>query len=242
MTAGRRPAPRRWLSRLIGAVLIGWVVVYNVMRLAGSSPADAAWPSLAIGAAAALVLVGLATLAHGPSGHVAARRPPRPAEIPPPAGRSDAQRGAIGLAWPALGVLAVVAIVVGASLLDRLPCATDDGRPSATVLILTAWNVLAGLWLGDEAIRSRRGEVDGLDSAVLGCLLTAVLAAVGISRDLLEPAQVVLIALAGVAGALTSYAVWRLQGSTGAPVGAVARGDRRRALARPAPRALAEPR
>ena len=71
---------------------------------------------------------------------------------------------------------------------------TDDGRPSATVLILTAWNVLAGLWLGDEAIRSRRGEVDGLDSVVLGCLLTAVLAAVGISRDLLEPAQVVLIA------------------------------------------------
>ena len=100
-----------------------------------------------------------------------------------------------------------------------MPCASAR-RPAATILILTAWNVLAGLWLGDESIRSRRGEVDGLDSAVLGCLLTAVLAAVGISRNLAEPGQVVLIAAAGVAGALTSYAVWRLRGSTGAPVGA----------------------
>ena len=219
MTAGRRPAPRRWLSRLIGAVLIGWIVVYNVMRLAGSSPADAAWPSLAIGAAAALVLVGLGTLAMGRPGMSRLADPRGTAEIPPPAGRTDEQRDAIALAWPALAVLAIAAIAVGAYLLiDAMR--ESEGRPSATVLILTAWNVLAGLWLGDEAIRSRRGEVDGLDSAVLGCLLTAVLAAVGISRDLLEPAQVVLIALAGLAGALTSYAVWRLRGSTGAPVGA----------------------
>ena len=219
MTAGGRPAPRRWLSRLVGAVLIGWLVVYNVMRLAGSSPADAAWPSLAIGAAAALVLVGLGTLAMGLPGMSRVADPRGTAEIPPPAARDDAQRRAIALAWPALGALAVVAIVVGAYLIgDAL--GEDTGRPSATVLILTAWNVLAGLWLGDEAIRSRRGEVDGLDSAVLGCILTAVLAAVGLSRNLVEPAQMILIAVAGVAGALTSFAVWRLRGSSGAPVGA----------------------
>ena len=219
MTAGGRPAPRRWLSRLVGAVLLGWLVVYNVMRLAGSSPADAAWPSLAIGAAAALVLVGLGTLAMGLPGMSRLADPRGTTEIPPPSGRTDAQRRAISLAWPALGVLAAIAIVVGAYLLvDAL--GKDEGRPAATVLILTAWNVLAGLWLGDEAIRSRRGEVDGLDSAVLGCLLTAVLAAVGLSRNLVEPAQVVLIAAAGVAGALTSFAVWRLRGSGGAPVGA----------------------
>jgi hypothetical protein len=219
VTARGRPAPRRWLSRLVGAVLIGWLVVYNVMRLAGSTPADAAWPSLAIGAAAALVLVGLGTLAMGLPGMSRLADPRGTAEIPPPSGRTYAQHRAISLAWPALGVLAVIAIVVGASLLvDAL--GKDEGRPAATVLILTAWNVLAGLWLGDEAIRSRRGEVDGLDSAVLGCLLTAVLAAVGLSRNLVEPAQVVLIAAAGVAGALTSFAVWRLRGSGGAPVGA----------------------
>ena len=175
MTTSGRPAPRRWLSRLIGAVLIGWIVAYNVMRLAGSTPADAAWPSLAIGAAAALALVGLGTLAMGLPGMSRLADPRGTAEIPAPAGRSDAQRRAIGLAWPALGVLAGIAVVVGAYLLiDALR--QGEGRPSATVLILTAWNVLAGLWLGDESIRSRRGEVDGLDSAVLGCLLTAVLA------------------------------------------------------------------
>lgn len=219
MTAGGRPAPRRWLSRLIGAVIIGWIVVYNVMRLAGSSPADAAWPSLAIGAAAALVLVGLGTLAMGLPGMSRLADPRGTAEIPLPAGRTYAQLRAVSLASPALGVLAVIAVVVGAWLLiDAL--GEDGGRPAATVLILTAWNVLAGLWLGDEAIRSRRGEVDGLDSAVLGCLLTAVLAAVGLSRNLVEPGQVVLIVAAGVAGALTSFAVWRLRGSAGAPLGA----------------------
>jgi hypothetical protein len=219
VTTGGRPAPRRWLSRLIGAVLIGWIGVYSVMRLAGSSPADAALPSLAIGAAAALVLVGLGTLAMGLPGMSRLADPRGTAEIPPPGGRTDAQRWAIALAWPALGALALIAIAVGVYLLvDAL--GKDEGRPAATVLILTAWNVLAGLWLGDESIRSRRGEVDGLDSAVLGCLLTAVLAAVGLSRSLVEPAQLILIVAAGVAGALTSYAVWRLRGSAGAPLGA----------------------
>jgi hypothetical protein len=200
-------------------VLIGWLVVYNVMRLAGSSPADAAWPSLAIGAAAALVLVGLGTLAMGLPGMSRLADPRGTAEIPPPGARDDAQRRAVTAAWPALAVLAVAAIAVGAYLLiDAVR--EEDGRPSATVLILTAWNVLAGLWLGDEAVRARRGQVDGLDSAVLGCVLTAVLASVGISRDLAEPGQVVLIALAGLGGAVTSFAVWRLRGSAGAPVGA----------------------
>ena len=219
MTTSGRPAPRRWLSRLIGAVLIGWIVAYNVMRLAGSTPADAAWPSLAIGAAAALALVGRGRsrwafpACRGSPTRAARRRSPR---LPGAATSSDGRSASPGrpsASWPASP------LVVGAYLLiDALR--QGEGRPSATVLILTAWNVLAGLWLGDESIRSRRGEVDGLDSAVLGCLLTAVLAAVGIARDLAEPGQVVLIAAAGVAGVLTSYAVWRLRGSTGAPVGA----------------------
>ena len=95
------------------------------------------------------------------------------------------------------------------------------GDRAATTIILTAWNVLAGLWLGDEAIRMRRGEVDGLESIVLGCALTAVLAGVGLSRELAEAAQVVLIVLAGVAGTLCGLAVWRLQGGRGVPVAAI---------------------
>ena len=51
-----------------------------------------------------------------------------------------------------------------------------------------------------------------MESIVLGCALTAVLAGVGLSRELAEGAQVVLIVLAGVAGTLCGLVVWRLQG------------------------------
>ena len=137
------------------------------------------------------------------------------AEIPR---RPSARRPATGvsLAWPALGVLAVHRHRRG-----RVPAhralGQGEGRPAATVLILTAWNVLAGLWLGDETIRSRRGEVDGLDSACARVPPDGGPRAVGLSRNLAEPAQVILIAAAGVAGALTSYAVWRLRGSRAPP-------------------------
>lgn len=221
MTAGGRPAPTRWLSRLVGAILVGWLVVYNVMRLAGSNPADAAWPSLAIGAGAALVLLGLGALAIGLPGVGRLLGGAPPAEITPPARRDAAQRTALTMAWPALGVAAVASIAVGAYLIVHALRESDGARPSATILILTAWNVLAGLWLGDEALRARRGDVDGLDSAVLGCVLTAVLAGVGLSRSLFEPGEMVLIVLAGAAGALTSYAVWRLRGGSGMPLGAI---------------------
>ena len=180
-----RPPRSRWLSRLIGAVLVGWLVVYNVMRLAGSSPADAAWPSLAIGAAAALVLVGLGTLAMRPpaaSGRVLPT-PGRPRSPRPPGAPTTPSATRSPSPGRPSAALAIAALAVGAYLADRWFSATTAGR-AATVLILAAWNVLVGLWLGDEAIRSRRGEADGLDSAVLGCILTAVLAAVGFSRDL----------------------------------------------------------
>ena len=90
-----------------------------------------------------------------------------------------------------------------------------------TTIILAAWNVLVGLWLGDEALRLRRNEPDGIESIVLGCTLTAVLAGVGLSRGLAEPGQIALIVLTAVAGGLVSLAVWRLQGARGLPLGAV---------------------
>ena len=78
---------------------------------------------------------------------------------------------------------------------------TDSGSRGYGTGLLAAWNLLVGLWLGDEAIRLRRSEAEGIESIVLGCTLTAILAGVGISRDLAVPGQVVLIILAGVAGA-----------------------------------------
>jgi hypothetical protein len=60
-----------------------------------------------------------------------------------------------------------------------------------------------------------------VESIVLGCALTAVLAGVGLSRELAEGAQVVLIVLAGVAGTLCGLVVWRVQGSR-LPLAAIA--------------------
>ncbi len=125
------------------------------------------------------------------------------------------------LAWPALGALAVVALAVGAYL--AVDWFSSDARP-LTTLILAAWNILVGLWIGDEALRLRRDEAEGIESLPLGCGLTAILAAVGLSRDLVSGGQLVLIVLAGVAGVLAGLAIWRLQGARGLPVSAIGTG------------------
>ena len=221
MAAERQQRPAsRVLSWLVGCVVVGWLIVYNAMRLSGSTPAEAAWPSLAAGAAAGLVVFGLGLLAVrrlAASGRVVRSGP---AAIPAPAEMDETQRDAIRLAWPPLAALALVALAVGAYLAADWFAADAADRPKTTV-ILAAWNILAGLWLGDEALRLRRGEADGIESIVLGCTLTAVLAGVGYSRDLARPGQVVLIILSGVAGALVGLAVWRLQGARGVPAGAI---------------------
>jgi hypothetical protein len=223
VTTERRPSPpaSRPLSWLVGCVVVGWVIVYNVMRLAGSTPAGAAWLSLGIGGAAGVVAfaLGLAVARRlEASGRVVHRGP---LAVPSPSEMEPAQRDAIRLAWPALAALAGVALVLGLYLgADWL--GADPADRATTTIILAAWYVLVGLWLGDEALRLRRLEAEGIDSLVLGCALTAVLAGVGLSRDLAEAAQVVVILLAGTAGVLTGIAVWRLQGARGAPLGAIA--------------------
>lgn len=223
MEAERRAGPTgsRMISWLLGSVLVGWVVVYNAMRLAGSSPAGAAWISLAVGAACGVgvwLLLLLAGRRLAASGRVVHRGPP---EVPAPGALDPAQRDAARLASLGLGALAIVALAAGAYLAADWALSEPGGR-ATTTLILAAWNLLAGLWLGDEAMRLRRLEADGIDSTVLGCMLTAVLAGVGLSRDTIPSVQVALIVLAGVAGALAALLVWRLHGARGVPGGAIA--------------------
>jgi hypothetical protein len=209
------PASRSF-SWLVACLVVGWLVVYNLMRIGGDSPEQAAMPSLAIGVAAGLVVFGAGALVVRRL-HRSGRRLRVPAgEIPAPSAMDAAQRDAVRLAWPALAVLAVAAIAMGLWVgADWLGTASAD-RGYGTAL-LAAWNLLVGLWLGDEAIRMRRGEAEGIESIVLGCSLTAILAGVGISRDLAVPGQVALIILAGVAGALVGLAVWRFHGARGLP-------------------------
>jgi hypothetical protein len=207
------------VSWLIGCVVIAWLVVYNAYRLSGSTPRNAAWPSLGIGIAVGLVVFALGLLAVrrlAASGRVVA---PTPVETPSPGRLTDEQRGALAVAWPVLGVFAAVAVVFGIVLLaDWLG---SEGPRGSSKLILAGWDILIGLWIADEAVRLRRGEADGVESLVLACALTALLAGVGLSRDMFGPVQAVLIVLAGAAGGVIGYAVWRLQGSRGIPLGAV---------------------
>jgi hypothetical protein len=220
VTTDEGSAAGRRVSWLIGCVVVAWLVVYNAFRLSGSTPRSAAWPSLAIGVVAGLVVFGLGLLLVrrlAASGRVVA---PTPVETPSPTQLTADQRRAVGIAWPVLAAFAVVGIVLGLVLLfDWL--GTEGDRGTAKV-VLAGWDILIVLWGGDEALRLRRGEGEGVESLVLACALTAVLAGVGISRDMDTPAQALLIVLAGAAGAVVGHAVWRLQGSRGLPVGAVA--------------------
>lgn len=216
----QQPAAGRSLSWLIGCALIGWLVVYNAMRLAGSTPSSAAWVSLAIGAAAGIAVfaVGLLVVRRLSASGRGPRR--EAAAIPSPLEMDDSQRRAIAIAWPVLGVLAVLALIVGVMLLGKWIGADSDDR-GVSLLILAAWDILVAIWLGDEAIRLRRSEAEGLDAIVLGCALTAVLAGVAFSRDLFEPVQVVLALASGVAALVVGLVFWHLRGRPGPPLAPV---------------------
>lgn len=222
MTTHPQPAlpASRLATWLVGCVAAGWLVVYNLMRIGGASPSDAALPALGAGAVAGVVVFGAGYLVVrrlAASGRVVT---PGHREIPSPSEMDQAQRDSLKLAFPALALLSVAALAVGAYLAVDWFGDDSGGRPTTTI-VLAAWNVLAGLWLGDETLRLQRGEADGIDSVPLGCGLTALLAGVGLSRDLVEAAQIVLIVLGGVAGGLVALAVWRLRGARGLPLGAV---------------------
>ena len=212
--APHRAPLSRLLGWLIGCALVGWLIVYNVMRIDGSSPASAAAPALIIGVIAGAVVFGCGLLISRRLTRSGRVLRPEPVEIPSPSELDEPQRTSLKLAWPALAALAVVALAVGAYL--GVDWFTSDSR-GLTTLILAAWNILVGLWIGDEALRLRRDEAEGIESLPLGCGLTAVLAAVGFSRDLVPGGQLVLIVLGGIAGGLAGLAIWRLQGSRGLP-------------------------
>ena len=212
----RGPHPVSWF---VGCVLVGWVVVYNIMRLSGSAPSGAAWISLVVGgfAGAAVFAAGLLGVRHlNRSGRVVRHGA---ADIPSPAEMTDPQRTLLGRTWPALAALAAVALVMGIALVAEWFGNEPGDRPT-TLLVLAAWNILATLWVGDEAMRLRRFEADGTESVALGGALTAVLAGVGLARGYIEPGQVVLIVVGGVAGAAAAFAVWRIRGGRRFPVGA----------------------
>ncbi len=223
MSTTKRPTQTqpasRLFTRLITCVLVCWFLAYNGLRISGDSPRGAAWISLAIGAAAGVVIfaasvvVGRALAARG---RVVYRG--GPVEMPSPEAMDDGQRDALRLAAIALGILAAVALVVGLFVGADWIGSSGGLRNHLTKLILTVWDILIAIWLAIEVPRLLRYHAESLDSIPLACGLTAVLAGVAYSRNLVEPGQIVLIIVAGLAGAAAALATWRLSGAQGPPL------------------------
>jgi hypothetical protein len=205
---GPDPPAGRLLSWLVTAVLVGWFVVYNIFRVGGDSPRGAAWISLGIGAVAGILVFGCVYLVLRRSAPGSLRH--QTVEIPGPDALDAGQRAAVRIAVPLLAALAAVALVMGIVIgVDWIQSATSL-RSHVTKLILAIWDLFIGGWIASELPRLHRYDVEGIDSIALGCVLTAVLAGVGISHEDVVIGQAILILVAGLAGIASQLAVWRL--------------------------------
>ena len=211
------PPAARLASWFLTSVIVGWVIAYNVLRIGGRSPRGAAWTSLLIGIGIGIGIFAVVVLVwrhYVASGRF---RPHHLEEIPPPDRLDSRQRSALEVLWPAVAILAVVALIVGAVL--AASWLQTDGERSFTRIVLAAWDLLVGAWLVMETVELRRGRGEAVESIALAAMLTAVLAGVAFSREMFDPWQVALIVLAGLGGALAHFAGWRLLGSRGVPLG-----------------------
>ncbi len=214
----------RLLSWGLSAILIGWVVVYNAMRVAGGTPAGVALTSFIAGAIAGLVVLGLGVWLRGrliASGRIHPVDPE--VEIPAPAQMNAGQRQAMGITWP------VVAVAAGAQLVAAVLMFLDwRGTPEFTrataELIMAAWFVFAGIWMAWEANNLRDMDAGGVDSVALGALVGTVLAGVAVSRGFATGIALVVVVAAGAASVLGYFTVHRLTRDRGVPWMAVTAG------------------
>lgn len=215
-TTGQETRGGHWLSWLVGCVLVGWVLLYNALRLNGSTPAEVGMWSAAVGGAAGAALFGVGWLVVRQlraSGRLATGA----ATIPDPAEMDPSGRAACRIAWPVLAAMAVVALAVGTALAFDW-ATTDSADRGLTGVVLAGWNLLAAIWFGDEALRLRENGAEGVESLVMGAVLTGILAAIGLARGHMEPLQLVLLAVAAAAGLAAGLVVWWLRGHRGVPV------------------------
>ena len=224
VSARTRLAPGRMFSWVLSAVLIGWVVVYNVMRVAGGTPAGVALTSFIIGAIAGIAVLFIGIWVRGrliTSGRINPVDPEM--EIPGPTAMSDPQRSFMGILWPSVAVIAGVQLVLAVLLFVDW-----RGTPSLTrataELIVAAWFVFAGIWMAWEANNLRDLDAGGLDSVALGALLGTVLSGVAVSREFVPTLSIITVVVAGVVAVLAYYGVHRLTRDRGVPWMAVTAG------------------
>jgi len=210
-------APGRLLSWSLSAILIGWVVIYNAMRVAGGTPAGVALTSFIIGAIAGLAVMGIGIWVRGrliASGRIHPVDPEM--EIPGPAQMNPGQKQLLGIAWPAVAVAAGVQIVEAVLLFVDWRGTPAEIRATAQ-LIMAVWFIFAGMWMAWEANNLRDFDAGGLDSVALGALLSTVLAGVAVSRGFSIVMSFITVVAAGVATVVAYYGVHRLTRDRGTP-------------------------
>ena len=229
MTASTLPRrarlnPGRLFSWVLSAVLIGWVVVYNVMRVGGGTPAGVALPSFIIGAVAGVIVLALGVWLRGRLIDAGRIHPVDPeVEIPSPADMTSAQHGAIRIAFVITAAAAAVQLVYAILLFVDWRGAPSATRATAE-LIMAVWFAFAGIWMGWEANAMRESDAGGLDSVALGALLGTVLAGVAITRGFATAFSIITVLVAGAAAVLAYWGVWRLTRDRGLPSMAITAG------------------
>jgi len=205
-------------SWLIAGAIIGWVALYALLRVGGDSPNDAAAPALigaVIGIAVAGGVVVWARRAEA-AGRPMGRKRIRKAD---PARMSARDREVVRFVWPVLLGAAAIAGIIALVLLFHW-VGIHGARPKST-LLMVVWDLVIALWLFDESQRVREFVFEGLDSLYFGCLLTMVLASIGVARSVVSGGQVVLIVSAGVAAAAIGVLSWRIASGRIAPIAAI---------------------
>lgn len=227
LSTPEKPAPAamstlpasRLLSWLVTSVIVGWAVVYNVMRIGGRSPRGAAGVSFLIGLGVGAVIFAVAVLVWRRIVSGARYQAAHLNEIPPAARLDERQKSAVDLLWPAVGVMAALAIVVGAIMAWRWAATT--GSRSHVRIVIGAWDLLVGAWLLFETRALRTHDGEAVESIGTAALLSAVLAGVAMSLGMYQAAQGAMVVVSAVTAAIAYFAGWRLLGSRGVPFASI---------------------
>ncbi len=216
--------PGRLISWFITAVLVGWVLVYNVVRIGGSTPADAALPSFITGAVIGMVVLVIGVYVHKALVDRGRLHPVDPeADVPEPSAVTPDQRRVIGAVWPMVAAAAAVQLATGLWMLFDWQGTPGTTRATAE-LVMAIWFIFAAVWMGWEAKNLRDMDAGGIDSVALGALLTTVLAGVAISRHFVTGMQVITVIVVGITSVVAYWLIWYLVRRRGVPSMAIMAG------------------
>jgi len=201
-------------SWMVGGFVVGWFVLYCALRLGGDAPNTAALPAVMggiVGAIAAVFVVAWVRRSIRDGRPLMQR-----ARAVNPDALSSSDLTIVRLTWIVTFAAAIVTAAITAVIALHWMRLTGT-RPKSTALMIV-WDAVVALWLLDEGRRIYAKIFDGVEALYFGCLLTAVLASIGIARNVVVVGQIALIAAVGIAALTIGLVRWRLAGARFLPV------------------------